>query len=149
MRLFLSSDVCQIQLIPIIKIKSHVYLFKLIINNCQISRLFLPFVKSKIKKIFFQSQFLRILILSFIINYFVGPQLIDLQQMNRSNSICQTQITKTIICTKVDHVYLFTSDEPRLEFSSSSRAQLWRFGAEPSRGTSIFELNWSWQYVHH
>ena len=36
-----------------------------------------------------------------------------------------------------------SSDEPELEFSSSSWAELWRFRAEPSWGTSIFELKLS------
>ena len=42
-------------------------------------------------------------------------------------------------------------DEFELEFSGSSQAKLWRFRAEPSQaepswGTSIFELKPSWQY---
>ena len=41
-------------------------------------------------------------------------------------------------------VYLTISDEPEPEFSSSSRAELWRFRAEPSWGTLIFELKPSW-----
>ena len=44
---------------------------------------------------------------------------------------------------------LYTSDEPELEFSGSSRAELWRFRAEPSWGTLISELKPSWPYVHH
>ena len=42
--------------------------------------------------------------------------------------------------------WVLSSDEFELEFSSSSRAELWRFWAEPSWGTSIFELKPSWQY---
>ena len=42
---------------------------------------------------------------------------------------------------------LSTSDEPELEFSGSSWAELWRFRAEPSWGTLIFELNPSWQNI--
>ena len=38
------------------------------------------------------------------------------------------------------------SDEPELEFSGSSRAELWRFRAEPSWGTLIFELKPSWNF---
>ena len=38
------------------------------------------------------------------------------------------------------------SDEPEPEFSSSSRAELWRFRAEPSWGTSISELKPSWNF---
>ena len=41
--------------------------------------------------------------------------------------------------------YKTSSDEPEPEFSSSSRAELWRFRAEPSWGTSISELKPSWQ----
>ena len=36
---------------------------------------------------------------------------------------------------------LFSSDEPELEFSGSSRAKLEWFQAKPSWGTLIFELN--------
>jgi hypothetical protein len=38
------------------------------------------------------------------------------------------------------------SDESELEFSGSSRAELWRFRAEPNWGIPIFELKPSWQY---
>ena len=37
------------------------------------------------------------------------------------------------------YLYILHSDEPELEFSCSSRAELWRFQAEPSWGTLSFE----------
>ena len=44
-------------------------------------------------------------------------------------------------------IYLFNSDDPELEFSGSSRAELGRFRAEPSWGSLIFELNPSWKNI--
>ena len=44
------------------------------------------------------------------------------------------------------NAYISNSDEFELEFSGSSRAELWRFRAEPSWGTSIFELKPSWNF---
>ena len=44
------------------------------------------------------------------------------------------------------HQIISTSDEPEPEFSSSSRAELWRFRAEPSWGTLISELKPSWVF---
>ena len=52
------------------------------------------------------------------------------------------------IITFLNLQYIPTSDEFELEFSSSSRAELWRFRAEPSWGTLILELKPSWQYVY-
>ena len=36
-----------------------------------------------------------------------------------------------------------TSDEPEPEFSSSSRAELWRFPAEPSRAGALQFPSWN------
>ena len=38
------------------------------------------------------------------------------------------------------------SDEFELKYSGLSRAKQWKFRAEPSWGTLIFELKPSWQY---
>ena len=49
----------------------------------------------------------------------------------------------------LNHVKLMNvikRDEFELQFSGSSEPQLWRFWAEPSWGTSIFELKPSWNF---
>ena len=38
---------------------------------------------------------------------------------------------------------LISSDEPEPEFSSSSRAELWRFRAEPSRAGALQFPSWN------
>ena len=40
-----------------------------------------------------------------------------------------------------------TKDDFELEFSGSSEPELWRFRAEPSQGTSVFELKPSWSFL--
>ena len=42
--------------------------------------------------------------------------------------------------------YVCTRDEFELEFSGSSEPELWKFRAEPSWGTLIFELKPSWNF---
>ena len=44
-------------------------------------------------------------------------------------------------------LYVPISDEPELEFSGSSRAELGRFRAKASWGTLIFELKLSWTEI--
>ena len=45
---------------------------------------------------------------------------------------------------------VYIRDEFELEFSGLSRAELWRFQAKPSWGTSELKLSWQyWQYVCH
>ena len=42
---------------------------------------------------------------------------------------------------------LLNRDEFELKFCGSSKPELWRFQAEPSWGTSIFELKPSWNFL--
>ena len=42
---------------------------------------------------------------------------------------------------------LLTRDEFELEFSCSSKPELWKFRAEPSLGTSFSELKPSWNFL--
>ena len=42
---------------------------------------------------------------------------------------------------------VFSSDEPELEFSGLSRAELGKIRAKPSWGTLIFELKPSWTKI--
>ena len=107
---------------------------------------------------FMQNPLTQILFFAWIYNSFIISHLLEwlkLRQIKSGIKVNFDQCGTTLHIEKITtlkHVrawvsMVFTSDEPEPEFSSSSRAELWRFWAEPSWGTSISELKPSWQVV--
>ena len=89
--------------------------------------------------------YLPLIRISYLVSKYEGNLVVGVFNFLTNLIKDSSNIEKYVQC-KMIMIYLHSLKEFELEFSGSSKPELWRFQAEPSWGKLIFELKPSWQF---